>query len=99
MLLMQLPAHEVLTIAGSPIKEFEKGDDKNQNPAVLRMIAKEFFGKRGQEMIRHLEARAFGAYKTKNEHTGAGGNPIEFKNVTDAQLDEALAILEKNDGE
>jgi len=96
MLLMQLPAREVLKIAGSPIKEFEKGDGKNEHPAVLRMIAKEFFGKRGQEMIKHLEARAFGNTTNKTEHSGKDGNAIEFKNVSDADLDKALAILEKN---
>lgn len=71
LLLMQLPAHEVISIAGSPVKEYDKGNTDNQHPAVLRMVASEFFKKRGQEMLRHLENRAFGTPTNKTEHSGS----------------------------
>lgn len=93
LLLMQLPAYEVIAIAGSPVKEYDKGDTGNQHPAVLRMVASEFFKKRGQEMLRHLEARAFGTPTNKTDHTTGGESINALSGLSPEQQAAVLRIL------
>lgn len=75
-LLMQLPLSEVMEIAGDfkadALPETVKGKptEKNEHPAMIRMIAKEFLGKRGQEMMKQVLDRAFGTATNRQEING-----------------------------
>ena len=65
--LMGLPVSEVMRIAGNPRIEKEKGDATNEHPVVLRLVAAEMMGKRGQEMLKQVLDRAFGQSVEKSE--------------------------------
>jgi len=65
--LMGLPVSEVMAIAGDPLNEKEKGDATNEHPVVLRLVAAEMMGKRGQEMLKQVLDRAFGQSVEKSE--------------------------------
>lgn len=65
--LMGLPVADVMRIAGNPRTEKERGDNANQYPVVLRLVAAEMMGKRGQEMLKQVLDRAFGQSVAKEE--------------------------------
>ena len=65
--LMGLPVSEVMRIAGDPMREKQTGDTSNQYPALIRRVAAEMMGKRGQEMLKQVLDRAFGQSVAKEE--------------------------------
>ena len=65
--LMGLPVSEVMAIAGDPLNEKRTNDTTNQHPALIRRVAAEMMGKRGQEMLKQVLDRAFGQSVEKSE--------------------------------
>lgn len=65
--LMGLPVSEVMAIAGDPLNEKRTNDTSNQHPALIRRVAAEMMGKRGQEMLKQVLDRAFGQSVEKSE--------------------------------
>ena len=65
--LMGLPVSEVMAIAGDPLNEKRTNDTANQHPALIRRVAAEMMGKRGQEMLKQVLDRAFGQSVEKSE--------------------------------
>ncbi len=65
--LMNLPLLKVSQIAGDIATEKRSGDDSNKYPVVIRMVAAEMMGKRGQEMLKQVLDRAFGQSVEKSE--------------------------------
>ena len=98
-LLMQLPLSEVMAIAGDfnsdrlPESTEVKKPDTNEHPAILRMIAKEFTGKRGQEMLKQVLDRVFGTATNRQEINGKLqiGEPAEP--MTPERAAEVLKVI------
>jgi len=69
--LAALPMAEVMRIAGDPAKEKAAGDETNETPILIRRLAAELLGKRGQEMLKDLLSRiaSLPAQKNEVEHT------------------------------
>jgi len=65
--LMGLPVSDVMAIAGDPLNEKRANDTTNQHPALIRRVAAEMMGKRGQEMLKQVLDRAFGQSVAKEE--------------------------------
>ena len=65
--LMGLPVSDVMAIAGDPLNEKRTNDTTNQHPALIRRVAAEMMGKRGQEMLKQVLDRAFGQSVEKSE--------------------------------
>lgn len=97
-LLIDMPVFEVKRIAGKPDEEFDAEDFNNTHPAVLRLVAGEFFKKRGQEMLKQVLDRAFGAAKERKEVTGANGGPIKLDALSIDELRNLSELLGKTNG-
>ena len=69
--LLNLPIDKVIEISGN-LK-----DKDNKYPALMRMVAKEMLGKRGQWMLRDMLDRAHGQSKQEVDMT-SGGEPLSF---------------------
>lgn len=99
MMLLDLPASEVLKIAGNPVTEFKQGDVANQAPAVLRMVAQQFFGKRGQEMLKQVMDRAFGTATSNVDIKSDGERISPLAGVDPVGQAEILRILQRKNAE
>lgn len=77
--LMSLPVSEVFRIAGDPARERAAGDTSNEYPVIIRRVAAELMGKRGQEMLKQMLDRTDGmaAQKIEAEHTF--NNTVRYK--------------------
>lgn len=84
--LMGLPVSEVMRIAGDPLREKQVGDTSNQYPALIRRVAAEMMGKRGQEMLKQVLDRAFGQSVAKEE------SEVNIKMSTKYCLDDGTII-------
>lgn len=91
-LLLDLPVNEILKIAGDPKGEHKVGDATNEHPAVLRLVAKEFFTKRGQAMLKQVLDRAFGTAMQKSDVT-TGGDKLNQNPLSALPLEKQAEIL------
>lgn len=91
---------DVITVLlNLPVEMVKKIAEDKKLPILIQRTARRFAGSSDKDwdwVLSNNLDRAHGKAKQAHEIMGKGGDPIRFQHVSDADLDIALAILEKN---